>query len=105
MNRLLSIVTVILMITTSCEITEKSKKIDAPIAKKQAEELIAHGDVRIDNYFWMRLSDEQKNADIPDQQTQEVVAYLEAENQYAKEVMKHTEELQNTLYEEIIGRI
>jgi len=34
--------------------------LEAPIAKKVAEELTNHGDTRIDNYFWMRLSDAQK---------------------------------------------
>ena len=34
--------------------------IEAPIAKKVAKEITTHGDTRIDNYYWMKLSDEQK---------------------------------------------
>jgi len=76
-----------------------------PVAKKIAEKLTIHGDSRTDNYFWMRLSDEQKEADSPDAQTQDVLDYLNAENAYAKEVMKHTEPLQEKLFTEIKSRI
>jgi oligopeptidase B len=61
--------------------------------------------VRIDDYYWMKLTDEQKNADIPDEQTQKVIDYLEAENAYRESVMANTNDLQETLYQEIIGRI
>ncbi len=81
------------------------QSIEAPIAKKVAKELKAHGDTRIDNYFWMRLSDKQKNAEAPDAQTQDVLDYLNAENEYQKAAMKHTEQLQEKLYDEIVGRI
>ena len=43
--------------------------IPAPVAKKIPKELSLHNDTRIDNYFWMRLSDEQKNAENPDPRT------------------------------------
>ncbi|WP_438423553.1 S9 family peptidase [Aquimarina macrocephali] len=84
---------------------EPYQSIEAPVAKKIAEELKAHGDTRIDNYFWMRLSDKQKNAETPDAQTQDVLDYLNAENDYKDEAMKHTEGLQKKLYDEIVGRI
>jgi len=64
-----------------------------------------HGDQRPDDYFWMRLSDEQKLADTPDAHTQKVLDYLHAENAYREEMMSHTTELQEQLYEEIKGRI
>lgn len=76
-----------------------------PQAKKIEKKLTTHGDTRVDNYFWMRLSDEQKEAETPDAQTQDVLDYLNAENEYLKQVMKPTEKLQETLYEEIVGRI
>ena len=78
---------------------------EAPVAKKVNKVLEIHDDQRIDNYFWMRLSDEQKEAEQPDQQTQDVLDYLHAENDYRKYVMKPTEKLQKTIYDEIIGRI
>ena len=82
-----------------------SKMQEAPVAKKLKKVLEIHDDQRIDNYFWMRLSDEQKEAEQPDQQTQDVLDYLHAENDYRKYVMKPTEKLQKTIYDEIIGRI
>ena len=44
------------------------------------KELVEHGHTRVDNYYWMRLSDEQKNAATPDEQTADVLAYLKEEN-------------------------
>jgi len=53
-----------------------------------------HGEVRVDDYFWLR---EKTNP--------EVTAYLEAENAYTTQKMKHTEALQDKLYQEMLGRI
>jgi oligopeptidase B len=58
------------------------------------ERLEKHEDIRIDNYYWLRERDNQ-----------EVVDYLEAENAYTEVVMAHTEDLQEKLYKEIVGRI
>ena len=85
--------------------TMKSTDANIPVAEKQPTKLEKHGDVRIDNYFWMRLSDEQKNADKKDAQTQKVVNYLEEENAYYKEVTKYTKPFQEELFEEMKGRI
>ncbi len=65
-----------------------------PMAKVIPHELTAHGDTRVDNYYWL------KDRDNP-----EVIAYLKAENDYLDAVMKHTEAFQETLFEEIKGRI
>jgi|TARA_R110002110_G_scaffold64434_8_gene178050 oligopeptidase B len=92
----------------SCESdksTQQKSYSDGPVAKKIPDTLTIHNDTRIDNYFWMRLSDEQKNAENPDAQTQDVLDYLNAENEYLKESMSHTEKLQEKLYKEIVGRI
>ena len=83
----------------SCN-TQPSLK--APVADIVPHELF---DNRTDNYFWMRLSDEQKNAATPDEQTTKVLDYLNKENEYSKEILKNTEGLQKTLYTEIVGRI
>jgi oligopeptidase B len=53
----------------------------------------------------MRLSDEEKNAKKPNQHTKDVLDYLNAENEYLDKKMKHTEQLQTAIYEEIIARI
>ncbi|MGF1478270.1 MAG: S9 family peptidase [Cyanophyceae cyanobacterium] len=74
--------------------TENLSVPTAPRASKQPQILVKHGDERVDNYFWLR---ERENP--------ETIAYLEAENAYTKEQMKHTEALQERLYKEMLGRI
>jgi len=66
----------------------------APVVEKKPYELEAHGDVRIDDYYWLR---ERSNP--------EVLAYLEAENAYTAAVMAPTVELQAELFEELKNRI
>jgi oligopeptidase B len=53
-----------------------------------------HGDIRPDEYRWLR-----------DRDNPEVLAYLTAENEHTRRVMEHTEPLQERLYEELVGRI
>ncbi|MGH1339536.1 MAG: S9 family peptidase [Aureispira sp.] len=76
-----------------------------PTASKKPFSIVTHNHERVDPYFWMRLSDEQKNMETPDEQTQEVLDYLNAENDYLEQQLKHTDPLQDTLYKEIVGRI
>ncbi|MDG2426495.1 MAG: S9 family peptidase [Flavobacteriales bacterium] len=85
--------------------TSDAELSQAPVAKTQDSVLEIHGDTRVDPYFWMRLSDEQKKAETPDGQTQDVLDYLNAENAYTEGVMKHTEGFQKALFDEIVGRI
>ena len=79
--------------------------IKAPIAEKIPTEIETHGDIRIDNYFWMRLSDQQKEAEIKDEQTNKVEDYLNAENAYYDDVTSHTKDFQTSLFEEMKSRI
>ena len=65
-----------------------------PIAKKQPTSLESHGDVRIDNYYWLR-----------DRNSSETLAYLKAENEYALAQTAHIKDFQKTLYDEMLGRI
>ena len=58
-----------------------------------------------DDYFWMRLSDAQKEAKTPDDQTQDVLDYLNAENDYKESALAPTQDFQNELFDEIVGRI
>ena len=81
------------------------KTIQAPSAEKQMQQLTAHGDTRTDEYYWMRLSDEQKSSPTPDAQTKKVLDYLNAENAHTETILKHTKSLQEKLYQEIVGRI
>lgn len=96
--RVLSLI-LIAVILVAC--TSK-QTVKPPIAEKTPYEVF---DGRTDNYYWMRLSDEQKNAASPDEQTAKVLDYLNRENEYLKAELSHTEELQKTLFDEITGRI
>lgn len=84
---------------------EKEPQLIAPRPEKIPFEIEEHGHKRIDNYYWMRLSDDQKAATQKDEQTDKVFRYLVAENEYTKGCLKHTEALQKKLYKEIVGRI
>ena len=76
-----------------------------PNATKKAHEMTIHGDTRVDDYYWMRLTDEQKSAKEKDSHTQEVVDYIDAENDYTESRLKHTKKFQDKLFDEIVGRI
>ncbi len=65
-----------------------------PKAKVVPHKLQKHGDVRTDNYYWLN-----------DRENPDTIAYLTTENAYLDGAMKHTEGLQNALFEEIKGRI
>jgi len=108
MKRQFFIPLLLAMLIVGCKTNEDTSElllVDAPVAKKIAKELTLHGDTRVDNYFWMRLSDEQKNAENPDSQTQDVLNYLNSENDYLEEAMGHTNQLQDELYNEMVSRI
>ena len=65
-----------------------------PTARTSPKADTLHGDIRIDNYFWLR---ERSNP--------EVTRYLQDENKYTEAMMKHTEKFQERLYKELLGRI
>ena len=65
-----------------------------PVADKRAHLTVTHGDTLRDDYFWLR-----------EKTSPDVVRYLEAENAYVDAVMEPTKALQQTLYEEMLGRI
>jgi oligopeptidase B len=67
---------------------------EAPVAKAVPTTVTLHGEVRTDDYAWLRDRDDPA-----------VTAYLEAENAYTAAMMRHTEPLQQTLYAELLGRI
>ncbi len=76
-----------------------------PIAKKTPTKLLKHDDVRIDNYYWMKLTDAQKEAQIKDAQSKDVFEYLEAENNYFEEKTAHYKKFQEDLFQEMKARI
>ena len=76
-----------------------------PDVAKKPHEMTIHGDTRVDDYYWMRLTDEQKSAKEKDSHTQEVVDYIDAENDYTESRLKHTKKFQDKLFDEIVDRI
>ena len=65
-----------------------------PAARRIPKVDTLHGEVRVDDYFWLR-----------EKQNPEVIGYLEAENAWTAQGMRHTEALQEQLYKEILGRV
>ncbi len=65
-----------------------------PKAKKIPVKLEKHGDVRIDNYYWLR-----------DRNNPEVIQYLKDENAYFDRQTKTYKSLEKSLFEEMKARI
>jgi oligopeptidase B len=65
-----------------------------PTAKKIPHAVSVHGEERIDDFYWLR-----------DRNDPDVVAYLKAENAFTKAVMKPTRDFQQSLYDELVGRV
>ena len=66
------------VILTQCTMTEQNAT-GEPLAKSVPFEMTAHGDTRVDEYYWMR-----------DRENPEVIAYLNEENAYREKIMKAT---------------
>lgn len=81
------------------------KVIEAPKASKVAKELVIHNDVRIDDYYWLRLSDDEKNAETPSEKTKKVLSYLNEENAFYEGETLHTKQFQEDLFLEMKSRI
>ncbi len=73
---------------------QEAEGIRPPIAKVVPKKLEKHGNVRVDNYYWLN---ERENP--------EVIRYLVAENEYTEAVMAHMKDFREFLFEEIKGRI
>jgi len=67
---------------------------EPPVARAVPRSSTLHGEIRVDEYFWLRHREDP-----------EVLAYLEAENRYTEAVMRPTEPLQDKLFAEMRGRI
>jgi oligopeptidase B len=65
-----------------------------PRAPAHAKVLEKHGDVRVDEYWWLR-----------DKDSPEVLRHLEAENRYTDAMMRPSQPFQRALYREMVARI
>jgi len=90
-----------LLTITSCNDTKKETTIlkqsdfpAPPVAEVIPDTFINFGLQRIDNYYWLK-----------DKTNPKVIEYLNAENVYTDSVMASTTALQQTIYDEIVGRM
>ena len=74
--------------------TDVDSRPQLPAAPRKPVEHRIHGDVRVDEYSWLREKDNP-----------EVIQHLEAENANTKAVLQPTEAFQEQLYQEMLSRI
>ncbi len=74
--------------------TDNAWNVTPPSARTAPRVETIHGESRIDEYFWLRNRDDPR-----------VLEYLKAENRYADGIMRHTDGLQEQLYQEMRSRI
>ncbi|EDM44033.1 oligopeptidase (protease II) [unidentified eubacterium SCB49] len=94
-NLVLSVLAIASLISCDKKQTSIQKmNIKAPSADKIAKTMEIHGDVRVDDYYWLN-----------DKENPEVIDYLERENDYYNKMTVHTDDLKESLFQEIKGRI
>ncbi len=71
-----------------------STPLQPPVAVRESVEHVIHGDRRIDDYAWLRYKTDPR-----------VTAYLQEENAFADAFLKSSQSFQETLYQEMLGRI
>ena len=88
------------LLTTACNPQKENKILKQsdfptpPVAVVKPDTFVEFSHQRIDNYYWMKDKTDPK-----------VIEYLNAENAYSDTVMASTKDLQETIYNEILGRI
>lgn len=91
---LLSCVCVIFAANAQSNKIKMLETITPPLAKVKPKKLEKHGDVRIDNYYWLN---ERENP--------EVIDYLNKENDYYNSMTAGSKQFQKDLFEEMKSRI
>jgi oligopeptidase B len=97
MKNLLIISCATLIFATACNNKDAEKEtmtMTPPAADKIAKNLEMHGDVRADEYYWLN-----------DRENEEVIDYLERENDYYDKMTAHTKDFKTELFEEMKVRI
>ena len=85
---------ILLILINACNQKQMSKKSLPPICEKKNKNLTIHESVRIDPYYWLN-----------DRENPEVIDYLNKENDYTDDVLSPTKDFQNSLFNELKGRI
>ena len=62
--------------------------------KKLPKEFVEFGNKRVDDYFWLNNPGDSA-----------VIQHLREENAYTEAMLKHTNDLQRKIYNELVGRI
>ncbi|MEX0941874.1 MAG: S9 family peptidase [Pseudomonadales bacterium] len=86
----------ILLYLAACDTKEKEAAITPPVARIEPKVTTIHGHKRIDNYDWIR--DDTRS-------DPEVIALLEAENDYTRAMMSGSTGLRDELFHEITARL
>ncbi|KAL4592988.1 hypothetical protein LXL04_005997 [Taraxacum kok-saghyz] len=81
---------------TSAMAATDTKIPQPPMAKKVKHEMEMFGDVRVDNYYWLR-DDSRSNP--------EIISHLQQENAYTDFIMSGTKHLEDQIYTELRSRI
>lgn len=97
----LLIISAIAFLIASCNPKKEEVKIlkqsdfpTPPVAEVIPDTFVNFGQQRIDNYYWLK-----------DKNNPKVIEYLKAENVYTDSVMASTKGLQQTIFDEIVGRM
>ncbi len=85
-----------IMILAACNSKDSNDTagLKAPVTKKGPKTFTEHGQTRTDDYFWLN-----------NPQDTSVISHLKEENAYTETYMKHTEDLQKKIYDELVARI
>jgi oligopeptidase B len=78
----------------TAQVAQQHSNLAPPVAERRVRVDTLHGDVRVDEYFWLRVKTDPA-----------VRTYLEAENAYADAVLAPLAPLREKLYNEMLSRI
>jgi oligopeptidase B len=96
MKNYIYIALISLIFATSCKEkkVKMNEEIKAPIAQIIPHNLEKHGEVRVDDYYWLN-----------DRENKDVIDYLNKENEYYQKMTAHTKQFQDDLFKEMKARI
>ena len=100
MKHLTFLAVLLVLLVTACNPQKENKILKQsdfptpPVAEVKPDTFVEFSHQRIDNYYWMRDKNDPK-----------VIEYLNAENAYTDTVMASTKDLQEAIYNEILGRM
>jgi oligopeptidase B len=86
-------------------VSEEKAQPTPPVAEKRPVEIEQHGYKRVDNYAWMKDDNWQEVLRDPSVLRADIREHLEAEVKYYEDSTAHLEDLRNTLFAEMRGRI